>query len=95
VTGFGYSAEFESIPAMFVVYGEPCSNCTRYLEGAFCELRHRQREVSIGTGHIPAVTVRRRGGCPDHNLKEGTWWGEDPIKPHQSGYGGSSTNILI
>lgn len=87
--------EFENIPEMFDAYGEPCSNCTLYDDGVLCTAGHRQREVVINTGHIPSVTVRRRGGCPDHVIKEGDWWNEDPIKRHQSGYGGSSTNLLF
>lgn len=88
--------EFEDIPDMAAVYGEPCNNCALWSEGLWCEKGHRQKDVVIATGHIPDLTVRRVGGCSDHAMKEsGPWWHEDPIKPHQSGYGGSSTNLLL
>lgn len=86
---------FASIPDMFDTYGEPCSNCQLFEDGLWCAKGHRQKMVSIDTGHMPEVVVRRIGGCQDHKIMEGTWHGEDPVKPHQSGYGGSSTNILL
>jgi hypothetical protein len=86
---------FENMPEMFDAFGEPCNNCTRYPDGLICDLGHRQKVVRIASGHIPEVTVRKRGGCADHLLKEGDWWNEDPVKRHQSGYGGSSTNLLF
>ncbi len=86
---------FDTIPDVHAVYGEPCNNCTLWEDGVWCAKRHRQKDVTVLQGHIPDLTVRRFGGCPDHALKEGVWWHEDPIKPHQSGYGGSSTNLLF
>lgn len=87
--------EFDNPGELSLVYGEPCNNCVLWSEGLYCERRHRQKDVAIAQGHIPVLTVRRIGGCPDHQIMAGTWWHEDPIKPHQSGYGGSSTNLLI
>lgn len=87
--------EFRDPPEMAAVYGEPCNACDLWEEGLVCARGHRQKAVSIATGHIAELHVRRAGGCPDHVPKAGIWWGEDPIKPHQSGYGGSSTNILV
>ena len=89
------AGEFETIPDMWKVYGEPCSNCRRYIKGAYCFKRHRQQRVTINKGHIPEVVVRRKGGCPDHKMKVGDWWGEDPIKPHSATYGGTKTNFLV
>lgn len=86
---------FRDPAEMAEVYGEPCNACTLWDEGLFCIKRHRQKDVDISFGHIPVLTVRKIGGCPDHSPKSGVWWHEDPIKPHQSGYGGSSTNILV
>lgn len=86
---------FESVPDMFAVYGEPCNNCLLFEAGMWCVKHHRQKDVAIATGHIPELTVRRMGGCPDHQMMEGTWHNEEPPKRHQSGYGGSSTNILF
>ena len=77
------------------LYSEPCNNCALWEGGLWCARGHRQKTIQMETGHIPELTFRKMGGCPDHVLKEGVWWWEDPIKPHQSGYGGSSTNILI
>jgi hypothetical protein len=77
------------------LYDEPCNNCKRWVRGAWCAKGHRQKRITITTGHIPELTFRKIGGCADHSMKVGTWWHEDPIKPHQSGYGGSSTNILL
>lgn len=89
------SENVRDISELFGLYGEPCSNCSLWDGGVICIKRHRQKTISIERGHIPEAVVRRRAGCPDHVLKDGHWWHEDPIKPHQSGYGGSSTNILI
>lgn len=86
---------FANIPDVFDEFGEPCNNCKLYEQGMWCAKWHRQKTVAIETGHIPELTVRRLGGCSDHQILEGTWHGEDPIKPFQSGYGGSSTNILL
>lgn len=86
---------FGDVPSVHAVYGEPCNNCSRWQDGSWCEMRHRQKDVAVVRGHIPELTVRRVGGCPDHLPKEGVWWHEDPPKRHQSGYGGSSTNILF
>lgn len=85
----------ESIPEVFEEFGEPCNNCKLWDDGILCLKKHRQRKIHVATGHIPELVVRKIGGCPDHLIKEGVWWHEDPIKPHQSGYGGSSTNILL
>ncbi|AXQ69845.1 hypothetical protein HOU03_gp423 [Caulobacter phage CcrSC] len=85
----------ESIPDASKVYGEPCNNCKLWDDGFYCLKRHRQKTITINTGHMPDITVRKAGGCPDHEIMAGVWWHEDPIKPHQSGYGGSSTNLLI
>ena len=71
--------EFKTIPDMFEVYGEPCSNCIHSHEDCFCEKDHRQKKVAIYEGHIPEVTVREKGGCSDHEIQEGNWWGEEPI----------------
>ena len=88
-------ADFQNIPMMFVVYGEPCSNCIHSEEDCYCHKGHRQKKVTIHEGHIPEVYVRRKGGCPDHEIKEGDWWGEDPISPSTSGvYGGTKTSII-
>lgn len=79
----------------FEEFGEPCNNCKRWVNGYWCAMKHRQKNVTLTEGHMPDWTVRKRGGCSDWSIKKGVWWHEDPIKPHQSGYGGSSTNILI
>lgn len=76
-------------------FGEPCNTCALWENGYFCARRHRQKDVRIDTGPYDLFTVRRRGGCADHKLKEGPWWHIDPVKPFQGGYGGSSTNILL
>ena len=86
---------FQTIPDMYEVYGEPCSNCIHSVEDVYCKKDHRQKRVNIECGHIPEVYVRRKGGCPDHKIKEGDWWGEDPIRPTSGCYGGSKTNILV
>jgi len=88
----------ESIPEFFTLYGEPCNNCERYTEGSYCELSHRQKRVSIDTGHIPELTYRRKGGCSDWVIltsKTDAWWGEDPIRPYSAVYGGVKTDILV
>ena len=86
--------EYQNIPAMFDDYGEPCSNCVHSAEDSFCRKDHRQKVVSIYEGHISEVTVRRKGGCPDHQIKKGDWWGEDPIRAFSGEYGGSKTSII-
>lgn len=86
--------DFRTIPDVYLVYGEPCNNCTLYYEGALCEKKHRQKLVSVATGHIPELTVRRQGGCPDHELKEGVWWNEEPLQRTTGDYGGNPTSIL-
>lgn len=86
-----------SVSAFFEIYGEPCNNCELYTDGCICEKGHRQRTVAVSTGHIPALTFRRRGGCPDWVIltsKTDAWWGEDPLYPHSGDYGGSKTNVL-
>jgi hypothetical protein len=86
---------FETIPDMWAVYGEPCSNCVHYSDGVYCVKGHsRQKTVRINMGHIPDADVRRKGGCPDHQIKEGDWWNEDPIRPFSGEYGGSKTSII-
>ena len=87
--------QFETILDMFDVYGEPCSNCIYSEDNCYCHKNHRQKTVLVSCGHIPEIKVRRKGGCPDHKIKEGDWWGEDPIRPGTTGdYGGSRTSIL-
>jgi hypothetical protein len=76
-------------------FGEPCNTCALWSNGAWCEPRHRQKDVIVETGPHDRFTVRRRGGCPDHKLIDGPWWHIDPVRPFQSGYGGSSINILL
>lgn len=80
---------------MVEIFGEPCNTCAKWESGAWCVERHRQKDIIIDTGPYDRFTVRRRGGCPDHRPLEGPWWHIDPVKPFQSGYGGSSTNILL
>lgn len=89
--------DIESVQEFFKIYGEPCNNCELYTDGVLCERGHHQKSVGIATGHIPKLTYRRKGGCPDHVLlttKTDAWWGEDPIRPFSGDYGGSKTNIL-
>ncbi len=87
----------KDVHAFFEIYGEPCNNCERYTDGAFCEMGHRQRRAAIETGHIPELTYRRQQGCPDWTIltsKTDAWWNEEPIAPHSSVYGGVKTDIL-
>ncbi|AGP86551.1 hypothetical protein I876_14330 [Alteromonas mediterranea U7] len=67
--------EYKNILAMFDDYGEPCSNSIHSAEDSFCRNGHRQKVVNICEGHIPEVTVLKKGGCTDHEIKEGDWWG--------------------
>lgn len=85
---------FENPQTMAAVYGEPCDACDLWESGSWCVREHRQKRVVIETGHIPELTVRRRGGCPDHKPKAGLWWHEDPPSGGNAGYGGTSTNLL-
>jgi hypothetical protein len=85
------------IPVFFKIYGEPCNNCERYTDGCFCENGHRQRTCAIRLGHIPELTYRRQGGCPDWvrlTSKTDAWWGEEPPYRCSGDYGGSKTSIL-
>lgn len=86
----------ESIPAFYEVYGEPCNNCSHYYHGAFCDLKHRQKKIEIGTGHIPQLTCRRKGGCNDWVIDETliVWHHEQPIMRCSGDYGGSKTSLL-
>jgi hypothetical protein len=87
----------ESVPEFFAIYREPCNNCELYTDGVLCAKSHRQQQVGVATGHIPELTFRRRGGCPDWMIltsKTDAWWGEDPLYPCSGDYGGSKTNIL-
>lgn len=80
---------------MLATFGEPCNTCALWEHGLWCEKRHRQKDITVNTGPYDRFTVRKRGGCPDWKQLEGPWWHIDPVKPFQSGYGGSSTNILL
>ena len=87
----------ETIPDFFAIYGEPCNNCELYSDGCLCEKGHRQHRVSISLGHIPELTCRKRGGCPDWIMltsKTDAWWGEDPLYRCSGDYGGSKTSLL-
>ncbi len=89
---------FESVQDFFNTYGEPCNNCELFTGGSLCENDHRQRKVSISTGHIAELTCCRQGGCPDWIIltsKTDAWWGEEPLRPFSSVYGGTKTDILV
>lgn len=85
---------FEDCIKLAEVYGEPCNNCNNYHNGSFCNKNHRQKEALVEKGHIPFLTVRKMGGCPDHDMKTGLWWHENPPHGCSNGYGGTKTNIL-
>lgn len=86
--------EFETIPDMALVYDEPCSNCLHYSDGVCCTKGHRQKTVIISTGRIAEVVVRKKGGCRDHNIKEGLWWGQEPYYYCSGCYGGSKRSVI-
>jgi hypothetical protein len=88
--------DLESIQDFYNRFGEPCNNCINYYHGAFCDLGHRQKRVGISTGHIPELTYRRKGGCPDWKIDEGlgVWHHEEPLFKCSGEYGGSKTSII-
>ncbi len=85
---------FLNVQAMAEIYGEPCNNCNFYIDGTYCDKSHRQKRVGIDTGHIPELVVRRKNGCPDHDIRAGIWWHEEIVRPFSSVYGGTKVNII-
>lgn len=88
--------EIGSIPDFFIMFGEPCNNCVNYYKGSFCDLNHRQKKITIATGHIAELTYRRKGGCPDWKLDTELiyWHHEEPRYKCSGDYGGSKTSLL-
>ena len=80
----------------YAVYGEPCNICKHYYHGSFCDLGHRQKKITIETGHIPELVTRKKGGCPDHIIDQTLehWWHEEPLYRCSGDYGGSKTSLL-
>jgi len=91
------SKKVEDIRTFCILYKEPCNNCEHYEDGILCALGHRQKKIAIEQGHIPELTYRRSGGCPDWTIltsKTDAWWHEEPLYPCSVVYGGTKTNIL-
>ncbi len=88
--------KLEEVNDAIALFGNPglCSNCALYEDGIICLKNHRVKPITISTGRLARVFVRKRGGCTDHVLKDGSWWGYQPSSSTGSDYGGVSTSLF-
>jgi hypothetical protein len=85
---------FETVFYAYCWYGDLCSTC-KHLPDGYCEQGYRTKTAVILTGHVPDVVVRKKGGCEDHEWKDGClMWDEEPPVPRGDDYGGVSTSLL-